>query len=61
MQIQARRRRYGEPVIAAFPEYSLKARNTRGLEAELVNITCSAMIIRNPRVHVPPSIFQSLA
>ena len=53
MQSRAQRRQYGEPVEAAFPEDSLRARHTRGLEAELVSITCSALQIRSPRVHVP--------
>src|SRR5688572_27842080 len=35
-------------------------RHTRGLEAELVNITCSPLHIRSPRVHVPPSILSVL-
>jgi len=53
MQSRAQRRQYGEPVEAAFPEDSLRARHTRGLEAELVSIECSALQIRSPRVHVP--------
>ena len=53
MQIQAQRRQYGEPVDAAIPEYSLRARHTRGVESEFVSITCSPLHIRTPRVHVP--------
>ena len=54
MRSQAQRRQYGEPVIAAAPEYSLRARHTRGIEAEFESITCSPLHIRIPRVHVPP-------
>ena len=60
MQSRAQRRRYGEPVIAAFPEDSFRARHTRGLECELVSIACSAFLIRSPRVHVPLSVFSEL-
>ncbi len=35
------------------------AYDTRGLEAELVNVTRSPLQIRSPRVHVPPSIIPS--
>ena len=31
-------------------------KRTRGSEAELVNIACSALHIRNPRAHVPLSL-----
>ena len=53
MQAKAQRRQYGEPVSAATPEYSLRARHTRGVETEFVSITCSPLHIRTPRVHVP--------
>lgn len=53
MQSQAQRRQYGDPVEAAFPEYSLRARRNLGLERELVSITCSALQIRSPGLHVP--------
>ena len=54
MQSRAGRKQYGEPITAAFPEDSLRARHTRRLEAELVSISCSALLIRSLRVHVPP-------
>ena len=53
MQAETQRRQYGEPVSAATPEYSLRARHTRGVETEFVSITCSPLHIRTPRVHVP--------
>jgi hypothetical protein len=53
MQRRAQRRQYGEPVMAAVPECSLRARHTRGLESELVSVTRSALQVRSPRVHVP--------
>jgi hypothetical protein len=46
--------------MAAFPEDSLRARHTRGLEGELVSIACSALQIRSPRVHVPLRFLRSL-
>jgi hypothetical protein len=60
MQSRAQRRQYGEPVKTAFPEDSLRARHTRGLERELVSIACSALQIRSPRVHVPLRFLRSL-
>jgi len=44
--------------VATFPEYSLWARHTHGLEVELGSITCSGLQIRSPWVHVPTSIPQ---
>ena len=38
----------GEPRV-----FVAERKRTRGFEAELVNIPCSAVNIRNPRAHVP--------
>jgi hypothetical protein len=53
MQSRAQRRQYGEPVKRLPLSIRYGQRHTRGLEAEFVNITCSPLKIRSPRVHVP--------
>ena len=59
MQSRAQRRQYGEPVERLSLSVRYGQRHTRGLEAELVNVTRSPLQIRSPRVHVPPSIIPS--
>jgi hypothetical protein len=54
MQSRAQRRQYGEPVEWLSLSVRYGQRHTRGLEAELVSVTRSALQIRSPRVHVPP-------
>jgi hypothetical protein len=54
MQSRAQRRQYGEPVRRHPLSIRYGQRHTRGLEAELESITCSALQVRSPRVHVPP-------
>jgi hypothetical protein len=56
MQSRAQRRQYGEPVRRHPLSVRYGQRHTRGLEAELVSITCSGLQVRSPRVHVPPPI-----
>ena len=53
MQSRAQRRQYGEPVKRLSLRTRYGQRHTRGLEAELVNVTRSALQVRSPRVHVP--------
>jgi hypothetical protein len=53
MQSRAQRRQYGEPVERLSLSVRYGQRHTRGLEAELVSVTRSALQIRSPRVHVP--------
>jgi hypothetical protein len=60
MQSRAQRKQYGEPVKRLSLSVRFGQRHTRGLEAELVIITCSPLQIRSPRVHVPLPIFPAL-
>jgi hypothetical protein len=53
MQSRAQRKQYGEPVERLPLSIRYGQRHTRGLEARFVNITCSPLKIRSPRVHVP--------
>ena len=53
MQSRAQRRQYGEPVKRLSLSVRYGQRHTRGLEAELVNVTRSPLQVRSPRVHVP--------
>ncbi len=53
MQSRAQRRQYGEPVRRLSLSVRYGQRHARGLEAELVSVSRSALQIRSPRVHVP--------